>query len=187
MPKYQSLMCIIGLGVLVYIFIRAALIWQFNVPAYSGCVILPNGLVIAYEGYVRPAFFRRSRIVVKTSDGQVLTRGDSARFVFSETTAIWERYDKSDTLPNPIPTESYVDKLAYRADVGFVVRKNNPELYDTLIKNAGPVLVKRLDIYGSEIALWKRMWELKRHLEYGSTDCDVPVIAPILPRLWRYD
>jgi len=97
------------------------------------CGELPNGLLVA-----RSALFsfqnRRmlSDVVLKLSDGTVLVKSKIIQFYFSETSTYG--------MAEPRDYSSKPFAFAYRPDLGFTLRENDPEKYDLITQEAGPLI-----------------------------------------------
>ena len=101
------------------------------------CAELPNGLRIGYVAFVKPLknpFY--IYLTLKLPDGTALIKNDyhADRFYFSKSTiygVIVPRYDKQ--------KDNYA--FAYRPDVGFFLREEDPALYKKLKEEAGQLMI----------------------------------------------
>ena len=111
----------------------------------SVCVELPNGLLLGYEALVDPDRpYWRPNVILKYADGTPVFSDWVEDFYFTETT-VW-----GGTLnaflnglggggrKHPAYREDVF--FAYRPDVGLVYRHEDPDAYERLKQEAGPII-----------------------------------------------
>jgi len=102
--------------------------WVFN-DRHRTCVHLESGMVLGFEAVFdlgRPYF--KPVVVPKYPDGTPLIRDEMWSIFISDTTIYG-------LTMRPIPNNDY--RYAWRADTGLVMQSEQPELFDTLVSEAG--------------------------------------------------
>ena len=135
-PLWFRLLRNVALGfvalVLIYVFGGA---WVIR----SGCVVLPNGMLIGHEAYVDPdKYFWKPTVVLKFPDGTTALPDWVEHFYFSETTVYGGTLNG--ILGRDHPAYRPDVFFAYRPDVGFVYLHEDPETYRRLKEEAGPLI-----------------------------------------------
>ncbi len=145
---------------LLYFSLFLLLCFALTIPyAYersSVCVEFPNGLLLGWASFVNPeriAWTLTSSILsldwqvdhfsehlaFKLPDGTVLIKGDAENVDFSASTVYGYALPYSRHLSSGRSQESY--GFAYRPDTGFVLRRDDPELFEKLVEEAGELIV----------------------------------------------
>lgn len=102
--------------------------WAFN-DRHRTCVQLKNGMVLGYEAVFdlgRPYF--KPIVVPKYPDGKPLIRDEVWAIFISDTTIYG-------LAMRPDPRNDY--RYAWRTDTDLVMQDEQPELFDTLVSEAG--------------------------------------------------
>lgn len=100
---------------------------------YKKCVALPNGLLIGQAALFDPKnYLWQPNIVLKLPNGAALIPGYVGWFDFSKTTV----YGHIEIKNNPERDIAFV----YRADTGLIFQTDEPERYEMLKNEAGPLL-----------------------------------------------
>jgi hypothetical protein len=105
----------------------------------SVCVQLPNRLLIGYEALFDPDRpYWVPTVVLKYPDGTSVLSDVVGRFQFTETT-VWGGTQNGWLGPDH---PAYRDDVffAYRPDVGLVYRHEDPDTYERLKEEAGPIV-----------------------------------------------
>ncbi|MEN8710186.1 MAG: hypothetical protein ABF310_09260 [Paracoccaceae bacterium] len=152
MPEYRpSFAAVVFVSVLAF-----GVYW--GLP--TRCVQLPNGLNIGKQAVIdlsEPFFI--PDIVPKFKNGKSLLPGDAWPFYATNTT-VHGLADGHDT--------QNVFWFAWRHDTGLVLRKDNPELYETLVSEAGaPMGNKGISLVDSHVV----MMELQEQPNYANQKC----------------
>ena len=124
---------VLALLVVVLLMGWSGLALNHRVNEYKKCVALPNGLLIGQAAlFDLKNYFWRPNIVLKLPNGVALIPGYVGWFNFTKTTV----YGHIEIKNNPARDIAFV----YRADSGLIFATDEPESYEALKNEAGPLL-----------------------------------------------
>jgi hypothetical protein len=179
-PLWFRLIRNVALGfvalVVVYVFGGA---WVIR----SGCVVLPNGMLIGREAYIDPdRYFWNPIVVLKYPDGSVALSDWVEDFYFSETTVYGGTLNGIIGRDNPAYRPDVF--FAYRPDVGLVYRHEDPETYRRLKEEAGPLIwvMKRAGATEVHTNLLGTYLELKKDRANRRSFCPLRILPGRRPQ-----
>lgn len=143
----------------------AWLFWGYNYT-FRPCIHLKNGLNIGYEAVFdlsRPYF--RPIAVPRFADGTPLIRDETWAVYVTDTTLYGETF---------IPFGGLGYRFAWRSDSGLVRRRDDPDLYDRLIGEAGPA---NIGLPRGSLGAGSILWELSGRSGFRKTWCPTALIT----------